>query len=77
MPFCRPYLHLCDLQEELANELEDLQQDELNSRLNEADHVPVHLPPGSVRAPVTETRTAVADDDEDAQLEELKAALAM
>ncbi|KAF8192554.1 Snf7-domain-containing protein [Pholiota molesta] len=63
---------------ELANELEELQQEELNNRLSEADHVPVHLPPGSVRAPVAQTRTPVAvEDDEEAQLEELKAALAM
>ena len=38
-------------QDELKAELDELQQDELNNRLNEADHVPVHLPPGSVRAP--------------------------
>lgn len=38
----------------------------------------MHLPPGSVRAPVTETRTPVAvEDDEEAQLKELQAALAM
>jgi charged multivesicular body protein 4 len=67
-----------DIQSELANELEELQQEELNNRLSEADHVPVHLPPGSVRAPVAQTRTPVAvEDDEEAQLEELKAALAM
>ncbi|KJA30028.1 hypothetical protein HYPSUDRAFT_32070 [Hypholoma sublateritium FD-334 SS-4] len=65
-------------EDELARELDQLQEDELNSRLNEADHVPVHLPPGSIRAPVTETRTPVAvEDDEEAQLKELQAALAM
>jgi charged multivesicular body protein 4A/B len=31
--------------DELKQELEDLQQDELNERLNQADHVPVHQPP--------------------------------
>lgn len=33
------------LKDELKQELEDLQQDELNERLNQADHVPVHQPP--------------------------------
>jgi len=65
-------------EDDLAAELEELQESELNSRLNEADHVPVHLPPGSIRAPVTETRTPLAvEDDEEAQLKELQAALAM
>ena len=31
--------------DELKQQLEDLQQDELNDRLNQADHVPVHQPP--------------------------------
>ncbi|KIM46235.1 hypothetical protein M413DRAFT_308279 [Hebeloma cylindrosporum] len=62
--------------DELKAELDELQQDELNNRLNEADHVPVHLPPGSVRAPEETTRTAV-EDDEETQLKELQAALAM
>lgn len=35
------------VQAELEAELEGLQQDVLNERLAEADHVPVHLPPGS------------------------------
>ena len=35
--------------EELKRELEDLEQDELNERLNEADHVPVHQPPTAKR----------------------------
>lgn len=63
-------------EDELKAELDELQQDELNNRLNEADHVPVHLPPGSVRAPEETTRTAV-EDDEETQLKELQAALAM
>jgi len=62
-------------EDELKAELEELEQDELNTRLSEADHVPVHLPPG---ARVEEKRTPVAtEDDEEAQLRELQAALAM
>lgn len=38
------------VQDELKAELDELEQDELNERLNEADHVPVHLPPGASRA---------------------------
>ncbi|KAF5321698.1 hypothetical protein D9619_000323 [Psilocybe cf. subviscida] len=61
--------------EELMNELDELQQDELNNRLNEADHVPVHLPPGS-RSPAAKAPVA-AEDDEEAQLKELQAQLAI
>jgi len=64
-------------EDELNEELEELQQEELNNRLNEADHAPVHLPPGSSRVQ-EKTRTPVAvEDDEEAQLKELQAALAM
>ncbi|KAF8913852.1 Snf7-domain-containing protein [Gymnopilus junonius] len=67
-------------EDELNAELEELQQEELNNRLSEADHVPVHLPPTSRVAEdsFAETRTPVAvEDDEEAQLKELQAALAM
>jgi charged multivesicular body protein 4 len=47
----------------------------LNERLAEADHVPVHLPAG-VRVEDRKT-VVVAEEDEDAQLKELQAALAM
>jgi charged multivesicular body protein 4 len=87
--------------DELKAELEQLQEDVLNERLAEADHAPVHLPPGSrvedskhflytffkkylsfsIRSIRTESRTPAAavaqEDDEDAQLKELQAALAM
>ncbi|KZT29331.1 Snf7-domain-containing protein [Neolentinus lepideus HHB14362 ss-1] len=61
--------------EELKAELAELEQDQLNERLMEADHVPIHAP----SRPVTEAhRTAIAEeDDEDAQLKELQASLAM
>jgi charged multivesicular body protein 4 len=67
-------------EEELKAELDELQQEELNNRLNEADHVPMHLPPSTVRAPEERIRTPVAvsvEDDEERQLKELQAALAM
>jgi charged multivesicular body protein 4 len=61
-------------EEELKAELEELEQDSLNERLMGADHVPIHHPAGPSR--VEESRTAV-EDDEEAQLKELQAALAM
>jgi len=64
--------------DELKRELEDLEQDELNERLNQADHVPVHQPPSAKRVEETArtTKTAV-EDDEEAQLKALQAELAM
>ncbi|KAL6299725.1 Snf7-domain-containing protein [Sparassis latifolia] len=60
-------------EDELKNELAELEQDELNERLMGADHVPLHQP-----SRVEEGRQPVAvEDDEDAQLRELQAALAM
>jgi charged multivesicular body protein 4 len=59
----------------LKDELDELEQDELNTRLSGADHVPVHLPPGS-RSPAAKAPVA-AEDDEEAQLKELQAQLAM
>ena len=38
--------------DELKRELEDLEQDELNERLNQADHVPIHQPPIGERVEV-------------------------
>ncbi|KAH9948352.1 Snf7-domain-containing protein [Amylocystis lapponica] len=63
-------------EDELKNELAQLEQDELNERLMGADHVPVHQPAGPSR--VEESRKPIAlEDDEEAQLKELQAALAM
>lgn len=81
----------------LKSELEDMEQQVLNERLAEADHVPMHLPAGSKvedstpsNSPLilsnplsfflTESRvpaSTAAKDDEEAQLKELQAALAM
>ncbi|EAU84744.1 vacuolar-sorting protein SNF7 [Coprinopsis cinerea okayama7 len=60
-------------EDELKAELEELEEEELNMRLSEADHVPVHLPPS---AQVKDKQPAL-EDDEEAQLRELQAALAM
>ncbi|EGO01958.1 hypothetical protein SERLA73DRAFT_132664 [Serpula lacrymans var. lacrymans S7.3] len=63
-------------EEELKDELADLEQDELNKRLMGAEHVPLHQPAGAVA--VDEPRRQVAvEDDEEAQLRELQAALTM
>ncbi|OBZ77139.1 Vacuolar-sorting protein SNF7, partial [Grifola frondosa] len=62
----------------LKAELEDLEQEELNERLM-GDHVPVHQPAGPSR--VAEMATVVGphavEADEETQLKELQAALAM
>ncbi|KAG6860998.1 hypothetical protein C0995_005018 [Termitomyces sp. Mi166 len=61
-------------EDELKQELEELEQDSLNERLSGAEHAPVHLPEGVKEG----SRQPVAvEDDEEAQLKELQAALAM
>ncbi|KAI0677067.1 Snf7-domain-containing protein [Trametes maxima] len=60
-------------EEELKEELANLEEEELNSRLM-ADSVPIHHPAGPSR--IEDKRQAV-EDDEEAQLKELQAALAM
>ncbi|KAF8165392.1 Snf7-domain-containing protein [Crassisporium funariophilum] len=67
-------------EDELKAELDDLAQEELNHRLSEADHAPVHLPPGATRAEEKSripAKPVAVEDDEEAQLKELQAALAM
>lgn len=64
-------------EDELKAELEALEQEELDDRLRGADHVPVHSPASPV-ANGRERVTAQADeDDEEAQLRQLQAELAM
>ncbi|OCH92205.1 Snf7-domain-containing protein [Obba rivulosa] len=61
-------------EDELKAELDEMERDELNERLMGADHVPVHQPAGRVH----ERPPPVAvEDDEEAQLRELQAALTM
>lgn len=61
-------------EQELKDELEELEQEQLNERLKGADHVPLHQPP--VHVEEDRHRTAV-EDDEEAQLRQLQAELAM
>ncbi|RPD80668.1 Snf7-domain-containing protein [Lentinus tigrinus ALCF2SS1-7] len=61
-------------EDELKQELADLEQEELNDRLM-ADQVPIHHPAGASR--VEDRQPAAVEDDEEAQLKELQAALAM
>ncbi|CAA7259716.1 unnamed protein product [Cyclocybe aegerita] len=63
--------------DELKAELEELQEEALNERLNLADHVPVHLPPGATKVDDKTRTPAAVEDDEEAQLKELQAAMAM
>ncbi|KAF8076332.1 Snf7-domain-containing protein [Lyophyllum atratum] len=63
-------------EDELKAELEELEQDELNERLSGAERAPVHMPEG-MRVEGQRQPVAVAEDDEEAQLRELQAALAM
>ncbi|KIO12902.1 hypothetical protein M404DRAFT_993874 [Pisolithus tinctorius Marx 270] len=62
-------------EEELKTELEQLEQEHLDERLAGAEHVPAHVPAGARR--VEERPRPAIEDDEDAQLKELQAALAM
>jgi len=60
--------------EELKAELAELEQEELDERLMGAERVPVHSPASPAKSPAV----AQADeDDEERQLKELQAALAM
>ncbi|KAF8639796.1 hypothetical protein AX17_001055 [Amanita inopinata Kibby_2008] len=63
-------------EDELKAELEELEQEELNERLAEADHVPAHIPSGAQKT-TTAPRTVAVEDDEEAQLRELQASLSM
>ncbi|KAG6378787.1 Snf7-domain-containing protein [Boletus reticuloceps] len=58
---------------ELREELAELEQAQLDERLAAAEHVPVHIPSGAREAP----KPIAVEDDEEAQLRELQAALAM
>jgi len=63
-------------EDDLKAELAELEQDSLNERLMGADHVPIHNPAGPSRVEDSRLSTSV-EDDEEAQLKELQAALAM
>lgn len=63
-------------EEDLKAELDALEQEELDSRLAGADHVPVHTPASPVAANKVKTANK-EEDDEEAQLRQLQAELAM
>ncbi|KAH7887795.1 Snf7-domain-containing protein [Phlebopus sp. FC_14] len=63
-------------EDELKAELEQLEQEQLDERLAGAEHVPAHIPAGARRAEERPHATA-EEDDEEVQLRELQAALAM
>jgi len=71
-------LYTADIDDDdLKRELEELEQEELNERLNQADRVPMHRPPSErVEEAAQSTKTAI-EDDEEAQLKALQAELAM
>ncbi|KAG2135884.1 vacuolar-sorting protein SNF7 [Suillus bovinus] len=62
-------------EDELKAELADLEQETLDERLAGAEHVPLHIPAGARR--VEERPNVAVEDDEEVQLRELQAALAM
>ncbi|KAG2754709.1 Snf7-domain-containing protein [Suillus brevipes Sb2] len=62
-------------EEDLKAELAELEQETLDERLAGAEHVPLHIPAGARR--VEERPKVAVEDDEEAQLRELQAALAM
>lgn len=64
-------------EDDIQNELEELEQETLNERLAEADHVPVHTPPVADKTLTTQRPITVAEDDEEEQLRQLQASLAM
>ncbi|KAG1820240.1 Snf7-domain-containing protein [Suillus subaureus] len=62
-------------EDDLKAELAELEQETLDERLAGAEHVPLHIPAGARR--VEERSKVAVEDDEEAQLRELQAALAM
>jgi len=62
-------------EDELKQELAQLESEELNDRLMGADRAPIHSPAGPSR--VTPEAVREEEDEEEAQLKELQAALAM
>ncbi|KIM68583.1 hypothetical protein SCLCIDRAFT_1208777 [Scleroderma citrinum Foug A] len=63
-------------EDELKLELEQMEQEVLDERLAGADHVPAHIP-ASARKEESRAAVPAVEDDEEAQLRELQAALAM
>ena len=69
-------------EDELKAELDELEQETLDAQLEGAHPVPVHAPGGreaasTSRLPAAPTSKTREEEDEDAELRELQAALAM
>ncbi|KAF9511033.1 hypothetical protein BS47DRAFT_1331287 [Hydnum rufescens UP504] len=64
-------------EDELEDELKELEEDVITDRLRGAEHVPAHTPASPIRATAEASRGRTAEDDEEAQLRELQASLAM
>ncbi|GAA5864683.1 hypothetical protein JCM8115_005832 [Rhodotorula mucilaginosa] len=62
--------------QELADELAELEQEELNKRLAGAEAAPIHSPAAAVPAAKTPAQR-IEEDEEEAELRELQAQLAM
>jgi len=66
-------------EDDLEAELEALEQEELDDRLKGADSVPLHTPASPIgnRVSAPAQKQAIDEDDEEAQLRQLQAELAM
>jgi len=70
-----PYGNTEEDEEELKAQLDELEQEQLDTQLAGASHVPIHSPSGPSR--IAAPPTAAKEDDEDAELRQLQAELAM
>jgi len=64
-------------EDELKNELAELEQEQLSELLEGADRVPIHSPSGPSRVAHQDARRQTEEDEEERQLRELQAQLAM
>jgi len=64
-------------EDELKNELAELEQEQLSELLEGADRVPVHSPSGPSRISHQDARLQTKEDEEERELRELQAQLAM
>ncbi|KAF7977641.1 hypothetical protein HWV62_3056 [Athelia sp. TMB] len=70
-----PYGNTEEDEEELKAQLDELEQEQLDAVLMGASHAPIHSPSGPSR--VAAPPVAAKEDDEDAELRQLQAELAM
>jgi len=70
-----PYGNTEEDDEDLKAQLDELEQEQLDTQLAGASHVPIHNPSGPSK--VASAPAEVQEDDEDAELRQLQAELAM